>query len=104
MEQAPSPSLSPSWPPAADAILRKALDTWGEFEQEQMAFGECGEFVALAGRKVQGRMTAEAMVDEIADVTIMMRQMAHLYGLGLVHERIQYKLNRLTAKLERNQP
>ncbi|WP_306600739.1 hypothetical protein [Geothrix sp. 21YS21S-2] len=96
-------ALHPIWHRDADAILHKALKTWGQHEQEQMAFGECGEFVALAALKVQGRLTTEAVVDEIADVTIMMRQMAHLYGLAQVEERIRFKLDRLAKKLERHQ-
>lgn len=87
-----------------EEILQRAIDTWGRHEQEQMAIGECGEFLALFGRKVQGRLTREAMVDEIADVTIMMRQMARIYGEDLVKVRIQYKLRRLEEKLNKDCP
>jgi hypothetical protein len=87
-------------PEKQEAILQAAIDTWGVNSQMMMAFGECGEFVALAGRHVQGRLTPEAIIDEIADVTIMMRQMAKIYGLRAVEQRIEYKLLRLQLRID----
>lgn len=81
-------------------ILDAAIQTWGEQAQEAMAVGECGEFIALQGRKAQGRTTPEDWVSEIADVYIMMEQMAKMHGYLTVQQAIDYKLNRLKARLE----
>lgn len=86
--------------PEQDAILADAFKTWGYDSQLQMAFGECGEFIALAGRIKQGRCTEDDMVSEIADVTIMMRQIGKMF---FHEERIQamidYKMDRLAKRL-----
>lgn len=95
-----SKNLHPIWPTRADEIMLGALRSFGSEQQEQIAFGECGEFVALAGLKAQGRLTREQAIDEIADVLIMMRQMAHVYGLEDVNRRIEFKLNRLDQTLK----
>jgi len=81
-------------------ILDSAIETWGKFSQFQMAFGECGEFIALAGRIVQDRATNEEIIDEVADVTIMMRQIAISVGEDAVRKRIKYKMGKIVNKLK----
>lgn len=80
--------------------LDMAVATWGEYDQECMAVGECGEFIALQGRKVQGRATPEDWVSEIADVMITMEQMAKIHGYDTVKAMVKYKMERLRKKLE----
>lgn len=82
-------------------VLQTAVDTWGEYEQVMMAIGECGEFLTLMGRKVQGRLIESDMHDEIADVLIMMHQMANIYGIDHVRARVRHKLRKLAAKLDK---
>lgn len=82
-------------------VLKTAVDTWGEYEQVMMAIGECGEFLTLMGRKVQGRLIESDMHDEIADVLIMMHQMANIYGIDHVRARVRHKMEKLAVKLER---
>lgn len=81
-------------------VLQAAIQAWGEYLQECMAVGECGEFIALQGKKVQGRATSEDWISEIADVTIMMEQMARMHGYEAVQEMINYKMARLKTRLE----
>lgn len=83
-------------------VLQAAITTWGEYEQECMAVGECGEFIALQGKKVQGRATPEDWISEIADVTIMMEQLARMHGYEAVQEMVNYKLARLKTRLEKH--
>lgn len=82
-------------------VLKTAVDTWGEYEQVMMAIGECGEFLTLMGRKVQGRLVESDMHDEIADVLIMMHQMANIYGIDHVRARVRHKMKKLAAKLNK---
>jgi NTP pyrophosphatase (non-canonical NTP hydrolase) len=81
--------------------LRRAIRVWGVDSQEQMLIGEIGELLTLFGRRAQGRVIDSEMVDEIADVTIMITQMAQMYGPEQVEERIAFKLDRLNARLDR---
>jgi hypothetical protein len=91
-----------SWRTEEDSTLLDAIVTYGQQEQEMMAVGEIGEFLTVFGRRAQGRLTVEEMIDEIADVTIMMRQMAHINGLRAVEDRIRFKVERLAGKLARH--
>lgn len=85
-----------------EKTLQAAIDVWGYQEQEAMAIGECGEFLALHGKRAQGRATIEDWISEIADVTIMMEQMAKIYGYEAVQDMINFKMNRLRTRLEKN--
>jgi hypothetical protein len=83
-----------------DAVLTDAFKTWGYDSQLQMAFGECGEFIALAGRIKQGRCSDNDMISEIADVTIMMRQIGKmLFNEERIQAMIDYKMARLANRL-----
>lgn len=82
-----------------DAICKKAVKAFGKESQEDMVVGEIGELLTMFGRRSQGRDSPEAWIDEIADVTIMMRQMAHIYGIENVDARIDEKLKRLSSKM-----
>ncbi len=64
-----------------------------------MAFGECGEFVTLAGRMVQGRASEEDFIDEIADNILMMAQMRRMFGEEKVDARLAYKMDRLKSRI-----
>lgn len=79
-------------------ILQRAVDLYGHESQIQMAFGECGEFITLAGRRVQGRMKPQDMISEIADVIITMHQMAMIHGEDAVKAEIESKLCRLNLQ------
>jgi NTP pyrophosphatase (non-canonical NTP hydrolase) len=82
-----------------DEVLNAAVETWGVESQTAMAIGEIGEFLTLIGRKAQGRLTLEEVHSEIADVIIMMKQMAKIWGENQVAEQITYKVGRLKQKL-----
>lgn len=92
--------LIPKWSFDADSIFFSAINKWGQESQEGVAIGECGELIAEFGRKVQGRMELDDMIDEIADVTIMMRQLAIIYGTENVESRIEFKMKRLKSLVE----
>ncbi len=82
-------------------ILRAATATWGKEAQLQVAYGECGEFVTLAGRAKQGRATDEDFIDEIADNILMMAQMRHIFGEEKVDARLEYKMSRLLQRINK---
>jgi NTP pyrophosphatase (non-canonical NTP hydrolase) len=86
-----------------DKVFMKALHTWGGEAQENMAIEECSEFIKAMckARRKNGIEELNAIIDEVADVTIMMRQMAIVVGEDKVEERIKFKVNRLTERLEK---
>ena len=73
-----------------DDVCIKALHTWGGEAQENMAIEECSESIKAICklRRSSGSEEFKNLIDEIADVTIMMRQMAIMVGEDKVDERI----------------
>lgn len=85
-----------------DKILESAIYTWGGEAQENMAIEECSEFIKAIckyRRSNNGTEELENIIDEIADVTIMMRQMAIMVSRNAVNDRIEFKIDRLRKKL-----
>lgn len=89
-----------------DEVLFGAVVKWGDESQIGMAIEECAELIVAArklsmvGGRVVSPTALEAFVDEIADVTIMMRQMALLVGVARVEDRIAFKVARLSDRLK----
>jgi hypothetical protein len=88
-----------TWSPEADANLRRIMAHYGYGKQFAVATGECAEFAALIGKHAQDRMEHANLVDEIADVTIMMRQMMLFAGESAVMDRILFKLKRQEERI-----
>lgn len=51
----------------------------------------------------RGRNTVDDIIDEIADVTIMMSQLAIIYGKDRVQLQIDYKTQRLAKRLNKEE-
>lgn len=84
-------------------ILRKAIDKYGIESQTSMIKEECLE-LALAIQRFDRNKTPENVdniIDEIADVTIMMEQAKMLFSANLIQERIEFKMKRLEKRLEK---
>ncbi len=81
-------------------VYKKALRVWGNEKQKLQAVGEIGEFLTELGREGQGRSSHDQIIDEIADVMIMMNQMAMIYGEDGVRERIKIKIEKVKTKLK----
>ena len=86
-----------------DKILDKAIETWDIDAQLEMVIEECLE-LALALQKLKrlrGDMTQKEknVIDEIADVKIMIKQAEKIFGSEQVNERVDFKMNRLNERL-----
>jgi NTP pyrophosphatase (non-canonical NTP hydrolase) len=85
-----------------DELFYKAYDKWGNTAQTDMAIEECSELIKAIckNRRRHSEESLKNIQDEIADVTIMMRQMQLIFGEKEVEERIQYKIERLNERLK----
>jgi hypothetical protein len=86
-----------------DEVSKEALLHFGYGFQVPKAIEELGELIAALGKGYHGGHEA-AVIDEIADVTIMVRQLRMIYGPDRVDERIQFKLNRLNGLMGNSSP
>lgn len=82
-----------------DSVLETAIKRYGLQAQKMMAVEECAEFLNSIAKLDRGRATPEDVIDEIADVTIMMRQMALVFGKEEVEQRIKFKVERLNNRM-----
>ena len=84
-----------------EAILGEALGTFGIDAQVIKTAEECAELIQVLMKYQNHNPTLEKaqIVDEIADVIIMCEQMAQYFGIDLVRERIEFKMNRLNLVL-----
>lgn len=85
----------------ASTIYRAALDTFGAAAQTKKLFEEIGEFMEAFCKCESGRDKVSHLAEEIADVHIMLDQMAVLFDCEAEMERMKrYKLRRLEQRIE----
>ncbi|MBO5172070.1 MAG: hypothetical protein J6B83_03335 [Bacteroidaceae bacterium] len=63
-----------------DAICYTALEHYGVYHQMAKCMEECGELIQALARKLGGEETIENVVEELADVEIMLMQMRIVFG------------------------
>ena len=83
-------------------ILRMAPLYFGHQSQLTKALEELAELSLVLARynhEPARYLSPEPIVDEIADVAIMVHQLACIFGFKSVQDRIDYKVDRLKTKL-----
>lgn len=81
-----------------ESIYLAALRVWGADAQMDMCAEECGELIAALNRFRRGRSTKAAVVEELADVSIMLEQMALIFCQDVEIAKV-HKLERLRQRL-----
>jgi len=88
--------------------MQAALDQWGINAQIGQTVEECAELIVAlqkyVNRTPQPRMV-ENILDEIADVEMMLAQMRLVLGINddALRKRIEYKFQRLNQYLSRDE-
>jgi len=86
---------------ALEATCADAIAMWGAENQWRQLQEECGELIAAVNRARRGRPDAlRLLIDEVADVTIMVRQARILLGASEVDRVIDAKIARLELRIE----
>lgn len=83
-------------------ICARAIESFGVDSQKMMAVEECAELVDALMKEKRGRVSADDVITEIADVQIMMEQLAQIYGREKVKRERYRKLRRLDVRVRRN--
>ena len=84
-------------------IYDKALGTYGIDKQKWMLVEECGELLNALAKHIRGRGSFDELNTELADVSIMVEQVARLYGWEEFLEERAKKIERLKSRLESRQ-
>lgn len=81
-------------------LYTDVLSAWGIGNQVFMVMEETGEMLNALAKANRGRVTREEVITELADVSIMMEQMAFYFGYEDFKAEKERKLNRLRERLE----
>ena len=81
-------------------FLKRAIDRWGAKQQLGMAQEECGELIVAINKFKRGFDNEEDVIEEIADVFIMISQLALLFGHKKIDHQVSKKIERLAFRLE----
>ena len=79
----------------------RALRKWGIDAQRMMVVEETGELINALAKECRGRVSNDDVITELADVSIMVEQMAVNFGYAAFKEEKERKLKRLADRLEK---
>ena len=82
--------------------LLDAIKAFGTEAQIDMAIEECSELVNALCKFRRGRVGMPEVITEIADVQIMTKQLALMFGEEAVRNESDRKLERLASRIEQH--
>jgi NTP pyrophosphatase (non-canonical NTP hydrolase) len=82
-----------------EEILAGAVNAWGSRAQVMMTIEECAELTVALSHRLRDRCDDAKVAEEIADVRIMLDQLALMIGKDLVAEAEERKLRRLEQRV-----
>lgn len=80
-------------------LFQNALDKFGIDAQDKMCIEECAELINALAKKYRGRTSREDILTELADVSIMVDQLALYYGYEDFKNERNKKMIRLNQRL-----
>lgn len=84
-------------------IFNEAMNLWSYTNQLFMVMEECGELLNVLAKAKRGRgVSREEIITELADVSIMVEQMAFFYGWKDFLIEKERKLQRLKERVEKS--
>lgn len=87
-----------------EAIYRAALGKWGEEAQFDQAVEECAELITALKHFKRDKVGRQQVIDELADVALMVGQLSFMLGEDRVEQAIDAKLAKLKGLLASDAP
>ncbi len=85
-------------------IYKKTISRWGNDAQYDQMVEECAELITALKHFRRGKVNQQAVVDELADVTLMLGQLTWMFGTERVEDAVQLKLQKLDQLLNTPDP
>jgi NTP pyrophosphatase (non-canonical NTP hydrolase) len=85
-----------------EQIYQATIDKWGEEAQFDQAVEECAELITALKHYRRGKIDKQAVITELADVTLMLGQLSWMFGTKDVDEAIKSKLKKLDQLLHKD--
>jgi NTP pyrophosphatase (non-canonical NTP hydrolase) len=82
-----------------EKIYRATIARWGADAQYDQAIEECAELITALKHFKRGKISQQAVIDELADTTLMLGQLRWMFGEKLVEAAISKKLEKLNQLL-----
>jgi len=85
-----------------EKLYKECMEFWGFEKQAREAQEECSELATAVSHYLRGRKNGPAeLVEEIADVYLMLNQLINYFGEDMIMDVVDYKSDRVKEKLER---
>ena len=81
-------------------IYAKAICKWGEQAQYDQTVEECAELIASLQHFARGKVDKDTVVDELADVFLMVGQLTYMFGEDQLSAAVEKKIAKLHLLLE----
>ena len=81
-------------------IYQKTISRWGEDAQYDQMVEECAELIAALKHFRRGKVNQQVVIDELADITLMLGQLTWMFGAEQVEAAVQQKLQKLDKLLD----
>lgn len=81
-------------------LYKKTVKKWGEEAQYDQAIEECAELITALQHLKRKKNDRQAVINELADVTLMLGQLTWMFGENQVQQAIGSKLKKLSILLE----
>ena len=81
-------------------LYKEAIEKWGTEAQTDMVNEECGELITAMAQFKRGRTSHHDVMTELADVSIMVEQLAMMMNYDDFEKEKDRKLERLKNKLK----
>jgi NTP pyrophosphatase (non-canonical NTP hydrolase) len=78
---------------------RSAIEAYGDYEQRQIAVEELAELIVALKHYERHRVGADAVVEEVADVIIVLAQLVAMFGEEAVEAKVTEKSERLMRQI-----
>lgn len=86
-----------------EELLRAAVEAFGDRAQTDIMGEECTELADIINKFRRGRVDMDKMIDEIADVFIVIHYGPILFDKEAIQRRINFKMARLRDRVDDQQ-
>lgn len=76
-------------------IYQETIRTWGEEAQYDQMIEECAELIVALKHFKRSKIAKQDVINEIADVTMMIGQLTWMVGEENVHAAVEQKIKKL---------
>lgn len=85
-----------------EEMINRIADRYGKERQLVMLMEECGELIQACSKQLRRKdKSINNLIEELADVRIMIEQIEHLYGIkSFVEDEMKYKLIRQLERMK----